>query len=70
MKTLTHDQDIYDSGLVVGHESGLKEGHTDGLIALVSTLKQVRNSPEEVLASIVSQKGFENTTMDEVKKYW
>ena len=70
MKTLTHDQDIYDSGLVVGHESGLKEGHTDGLIALISTLKQVRKSPEEVLASIVSQKGFENTTMDEVKKYW
>ena len=35
MKTLTHDQDVYDSGheagMKAGHESGLKEGRESGL---------------------------------------
>ena len=82
MKTLTHDQDVYDSGHVAGHESGLKEGRESGLKdgresglkaglkALVKTLKPILKTPEAVLASIITQEGFEDTTIDDVKRYW
>ena len=62
MKTLTHDQDVYDSGVAAGHEAGLK--------ALINTLKPILKTPEAVLVSIISQNGFENTTINDIKKYW
>ena len=70
MKTLTHDQDVYDSGYRAGYESGLKEVRESGLKALVNTLKPILKTPEAVLTSIVSQEGFEDTTIDDIKKYW
>ena len=70
MKTLTHDQDVYDSGHVAGHESGLKEGRESGLKALVKTLKPILKTPEAVHANIITQEGFEDTTIDDVKRYW
>ena len=98
MKTLTHDQDVYDSGheagmktghesglkegresglkegresgLKEGHESGLKEGRESGLKALVKTLKPIFKTPEKVHENIVSHESFEDTTIEDVKKYW
>ena len=59
-----------ESGLKEGRESGLKEGRESGLKALVNTLKPILKTPEAVLTSIVSQEGFEDTTIEDVKKYW
>ena len=74
MKTLTHDQDVYDSGheagMKAGHEAGMKAGHEAGLKALVNTLKPILKTPEKVLENIVLQEGFEDTTIEDVKKYW
>ena len=41
-----------------------------GLKALVNTLKPILKTPEAVHASIASQEGFEDTTIEDVKKYW
>lgn len=78
MKTLTHDQDVYDSGYRAGYESGLKEvresglkeGHAYSLKALVNTLKPIFKTPEKVLENIIAQEDFEDTTIEDVEKYW
>lgn len=47
-----------------------ENNESKGLKALVNTLKPILKTPEEVLESIISQEGFENTTIDDVKRYW
>ena len=51
-------------------EEGREEGRESGLKALVNTLKPILKTPEKVLESIVSQESFEDTTIEDVKKYW
>ena len=51
-------------------QEGISEGISQGIKALTRTLKPIFKTPEAVLASIITQEGFEDTTIDDVKRYW
>ena len=47
-----------------------KEEQSYGLRALINVLKPILKTQEAVLENIVAQEGYENTTIEEIKKYW
>jgi hypothetical protein len=46
------------------------EAHAEALEALVKSLRPFISDSEALLSAIQANKGFENTTLDMVKKYW
>ena len=40
------------------------------ILARNKTKNIIFKTPEAVLASIITQEGFEDTTIDDVKRYW
>ena len=57
-------------GISVGIRQGISQGISQGIKALTNTLKPIFKTPEKVLENIISQEGFEDTTIEDVKKYW
>ena len=53
-----------------GISVGISQGISQGIKALTNTLKPIFKTPEKVLENIISQEGFEDTTIEDVKKYW
>ena len=53
-----------------GINQARREAHAEGLEALVKNLKPLLPDINSVLEAIQKSKGFENTTLDMVKKYW
>ena len=54
----------------ISKQSKSDKDNENGLKALVNTLKPIFKTPEAVHENIISQEGFENTTIEDVKKYW
>ena len=53
-----------------GQAKGHAEAHAEALEALVKSLRPFISDSEALLSAIQANKGFENTTLDMVKKYW
>ena len=58
------------SGINQARREAHAEAHAEALEALVNSLRPFISDSDTMLSAIKANKGFENTTLDMVEKYW